>query len=119
MFGICTEIAVTYDGNPQSFYGGDYRLPIAVELGNRSGEITCGSARFQSSDDCLDNRYLNVVLAVGSSGGGLTGTINNCKVVKYDVKSTQDGFIVSNIQILITSQAAAASSKGGAWPVWV
>lgn len=119
LFGICTEISVNYDGNPQSFYGGDYRLPLAVELGNRTGEITCTSARFDTTDAILDNRYLNVVLSTGYNGGGLTGTINNCKVTKYDVKSTQDGYVLSNINLLITSQQAGSATKGGSWPAWV
>lgn len=117
--GIVTEISVTYDGNPQSFYGGDYRLPLAVQLGNRSGEITCTTARFSTADDCLDDNYVDVTLAVGKNGGGLTGTINNCKVTKYDVKSTQDGFVTSNMNLAITSQEAEDATQGGNWPVWV
>lgn len=117
--GIVTELSVSYDGNPQSFYGGDYRLPLAVELGNRSGEISTTSARFQTEDDVLDNRYLDITLGTGKNGGGLTGTINDCKVTKYDVKSTQDGFVTSNMSLLITSQEAAGASLGGSWPAWV
>ncbi len=117
--GIVTEVNVSYDGNPQSFYGGDYRLPLAVELGNRSGEISTTSARFQTADDILDNRYLDITLGTGNEGGGLTGTINDCKVTKYDVKSTQDGFVTSNLSMLITSQEANGASKGGTWPVWI
>lgn len=116
--GIVTEVSVNYDGNPQSFYGGDYRLPLAVELGNRTGEITCTTARFATDDAILDNRYLDIVLAVGQNGGGLTGTIQNCKVTKYDVKSTQDGYVTSNMSMLITSQQAAGATKGGSWPSW-
>ncbi len=117
--GIVTEVNVSYDGNPQSFYGGDYRLPLAVELGNRSGEISTTSARFQTADDILDNRYLDLTLGTGKNGGGLTGTITDCKVTKYDVKSTQDGFVTSNLSMLITSQEANGASKGGVWPSWV
>lgn len=116
--GIATEIAVNYDGNPQSFYGGDYRLPLAVELGNRSGEITCQTARFATDDDILDNEYKTVVLGAGQEGGGLAGTITNCKVGKYNVRSTQDGFVLSDMNLIITSQEAAAATKGGAWPAW-
>ena len=117
--GILTEIGVSYDGDPQSFYGGDYRLPLAVELGNRSGEITVTSARFETNDDILDNCYVDVVLGTGNEGGGLTGTINNCKIVDYSVTSTQNDFVTSDMRLLITSQNAEESSKGGAWPSWV
>jgi len=114
-----TEISVTYDGDPQSFYGGDYRLPLAVELGNRNGQITTTSARFQTQDDILDNRYLDVVLGTGNTGGGLTGTINNCKVTNYVVRSAQNDFVTSDLTIAITSQEAEDATKGGTWPVWI
>lgn len=117
--GIMTEVNVSYDGDPQSFYGGDYRLPLAVELGNRSGEITCSSARFQTQDDILDNRYLDVTLGTGSNGGGLSGTITNCKVTNYNVRSTQNDFVTSDLTLAITSQDAEQASKGGSWPAWV
>lgn len=116
--GIVTEVSVNYDGNPQSFYGGDYRLPLAVQLGNRTGEITCTTARFATDDAILDDRYLDVTLATGKNGGGLTGTISDCKVTKYDVKSTQDGFVTSNMTMHITSQEASGATQGGTWPSW-
>jgi hypothetical protein len=116
--GVVTEIAVSYDGSPQEFYGGDYRLPLAIELGNRKGEITCNMARFSTSDDILDNSYVNVVLGTGKNGGGLTGTINDCKITSYNVKSSQDAFVASDIRLAITSQQASGAKKGGTWPAW-
>jgi hypothetical protein len=110
---------VTYDGDPQSFYGGDYRLPLAVELGNRTGQITCAAARFSTSDDCLDNAYVDVTLGTGKNGGGLSGTVNNCKVTNYAVRSTQNGFVMSDLTMAITSQEADDATKGGSWPAWV
>jgi hypothetical protein len=117
--GIVTEINVTYDGDPQSFYGGDYRLPLAVELGNRNGEITSTTARFDTADTVMDNRYLNVVLGAGKNSGGLTGTINNCKITNYSVKSTQNGYVLSDLRLAITSQDAEDATRGGSWPSWV
>lgn len=117
--GIVTDLGVSYDGDPQSFYGGDYRLPLAVELGNRSGEITTTTARFETDDAILDNRYLDVVLGTGNEGGGLTGTIRNCKIGNYNVTSTQNGFVTSDMSLVITSQEAEDSTKGGAWDPWV
>lgn len=118
-FGILTDIAVSYDGNPQSFYGGDYRLPLAVELGDRSGEITCSGARFAVDDAILDNKYATVTLGHGQNGGGLSGTINNCKVTSYNVKSSQNAFITSDFNLAICSQDAAAATKAGDWPAWI
>ena len=90
-----------------------------MELGNRSGEITTTSARFQTADDVLDNRYLDVVLGLGQNGGGLTGTINNCKVTSYNIRSTQNDFVTSDLTLAITSQEAEDATKGGTWPAWV
>lgn len=117
--GVVTDITVSYDGDPQSFYGGDYRLPLAVELGNRSGEITTTTARFSTDDDPLDNRYLDVVLSLGQNSGGLTGTIKNCKVTNYAVTSTQNDFVTSDLTLAITSQDAEDAVKGGSFPAWV
>ena len=117
--GIVTEIGVSYDGDPQSFYGGDYRLPLAVELGNRSGEITTTTARFDEQDTVLDNCYMDVVLGTGHNGGGLSGTIKNCKVTSYNVKSAQNDFVSSDMTLAITSQEAEDATKGGTWPSWV
>lgn len=116
--GVVQDINVSYDGDPQSFYGGDYRLPLAVELGNRNGEITCTTARFATEDSCLNNAYVDITLATGKNGGGLTGTINNCKVTSYNVKATQNGFVTSDMNIAITSQDADDATKGGTWPSW-
>ena len=117
--GVLTDIGVSYDGDPQSFYGGDYRLPLAVELGNRSGEITVTSARFDIFDDPLDNNYVTVVFGLGKNSGGLAGTILNCKVTNYSVTSTQNDFVTSDMTLAITSSDAEAAVRGGSWPNWV
>ena len=117
--GIVTDISVQYDGDPQSFYGGDYRLPLAVELGNRKGSINTTTARFSVVDTVLDNRYLDIVLGAGNEGGGLTGTIKNCKITSYHVKSTQNGFVTSDMNMEITSQNADDAVRGGVWPAWI
>lgn len=114
--GIMTEINVSYDGDPQSFYGGDYRLPLAVELGNRSGEITASSSRWTVSDAMLTNNYIDVLLGLGPNGGGLTGTIQGCKVSNYSVASTQNGFVTSDITLTICDPAHI--NKGVTPPTW-
>ena len=42
----CQGITVSFDGNPSELFGGDYRYPLAIELGNQSCEITIESAEF-------------------------------------------------------------------------
>lgn len=117
--GVVTAINVSYDGDPQSFYGGDYRLPLAVNLGNRSGQITTSATRFETADTVLDNRYLDVTLGTGKNSGGLTGTINNCKVTNYSVASAQNDFVLSDWTLAITSQYAQQATQGGSLPTWV
>lgn len=114
--GVMTEISVSYDGDPQTFYGGDYRFPLAVELGNRSGEITATSSRWQVDDAMLTNNYVDVVLSFGKNNGGLTGTIEGCKLTNYNVASTQNDFVTSDVTFFIADQAHI--SKGDTAPSW-
>jgi len=114
--GIMTEISVSYDGDPQSFYGGDYRLPLAVELGNRSGEISATSTRWQISDTMLTNNYVDAILGYGPNSGGLTGSIQACKVTSYNVSSTQNDFVTSDIMLTICDPGHI--SKGSTAPTW-
>lgn len=111
--GIMTEITVSYDGDPQSFYGGDYRLPMAIELGNRSGEISATSSRFSVDSGPLNNAYLDVTLGTGATGGGLSGTIQACKVTSYNITSTQNDFVTSDITLMIADPSHM--SKGAAY----
>jgi len=111
--GIMTEITVSYDGDPQSFYAGDYRLPMAIELGNRSGEISASSSRFSTNDAPLTNDYIDVTLGLGVNGGGLSGTIPGCKITNYNVSSTQNDFVTSDITLAIGDPNHI--SKGGAY----
>jgi hypothetical protein len=91
-------ITVSYDGNPAEYYGGDYRYPLAMELGNQSCEITVESAEFSVDETAwLDNELVDITLEAGANGGGLTGTVTNCKVVSYEVVSTQDDFVKATI----------------------
>jgi hypothetical protein len=114
--GIMTEISVSYDGDPQSFYGGDYRLPLAVELGNRSGEITATSSRWSVTDAMLTNHYVDIVLAFGKNSGGLAGTIEGCKLTNYSVKSTQNDYVTSDLTWAICDPAHI--TKGTSAPTW-
>ena len=103
----CTGISVSYDGSPVEFYGADYRYPLALELGNQSCEITVENAEFSlenfpqdvggSAASFLDNVAVDITLAAGVNGGGLTGTITNCKVVSLEVVSVQDDFVKATV----------------------
>jgi len=113
--GIMTEISVSYDGDPQSFYGGDYRLPMAIELGNRTGEISATSSRFSTDDGPLDNKYVTVTLGTGDNGGGLSGTINACKVTSYNITSTQNDFVTSDISLAIAETGHISKGTAYSW----
>jgi len=105
----CQGISVSYDGNPAEFYGADYRYPLAMELGNQSCEISIENAEFNlenfpgdvggSAASLLDNELVDVVLEAGANGGGLTGTIVNCKVTAFEVTSVQDDFVKGTITL--------------------
>lgn len=93
----CTGISIRIDGGPVEFRGGDNRLPMWIELGAQSTEITIESAKFDVDPAELDNEYVTLTLTTGTEGGGLAGTITNCKVVSYEVKQSQDAFVVSTL----------------------
>jgi len=100
--GVATGITVSYDGAPAEFRGGDYRLPLAIELGDESVEITIESSKFDVSTaiaDFLSNNTFTLTLSQGSNNGGLVGTLNNCKLVNYEVVSEQAGFVLAAITI--------------------
>jgi len=93
----CTGITVRTDGGPVEFRGGDHRLPMWIELGAKQVEITIESAKFDLDPAELDNAYVTLTLTTGVEGGGISGSITNCKVVSYEVKQAQDAFIVSTL----------------------
>jgi hypothetical protein len=68
-----------------------------LELGGKSLEITVESAKFDLDPAELNNAYVSVELQTGAEGGGLAGTIDNMKVVSYEVKQAQDAFVVSTL----------------------
>lgn len=100
--GVATGITISTDGGVVEFRGGDYRLPLAIEPGDESVEITIESSKFDVNTDpstFIDNTLFNLILGVGSNSGGLSGTISNCKIVSYEVVSEQAGFVLSTITI--------------------
>lgn len=96
--GVATGITVKYSAAAVDFRGGDYDYPVDIKLGDLSCEITADSAKFETAlPAVMDDTLYEVVLSTGKQGGGLTGTIKNMKIVSYDVKSTQNAFIVSTL----------------------
>jgi len=114
--GIATDIAVSYDGDPQQFWGGDVRLPLAIELGNRTGEVSVTSTRWNTSDELLTKNYVNIVLGFGECGGGLTGTIQGAKMTNFSVTSTQNGYVTSDATFNIADPNHL--QKGTTPPSW-
>lgn len=99
IIATCTGITVRTDGGPVEYRGGGYSLPMWIELGAKSVEISVESAKFDVDPAELDNTYVTVELSVGAEGRGLVGDITNCKLVDYEVRQTQDGYIVSTMTL--------------------
>ena len=112
--GVMTGITVSYDGAPVEFRGGDYRLPLAIELGDESIEITAESSKFDISatpETFLSNSTFTLTLSQGANNGGLTGTIPNVKIVTYEVVSEQAGFVLSTITMAVLDSASTGFTK--------
>ena len=96
--GVATGITVKYSAAAVDFRGGDYDYPVDIKLGDLSCEITAETAKFDSTKPIpMDDTLYDVVLETGKQGGGLTGTIKNMKIISYEVKSTQNAFVVSTL----------------------
>ncbi len=112
--GVMTGITVSYDGAPVEFRGGDYRLPLAVELGDEGIEITAESSKFDISatpETFLSNNTFTLTLSQGANNGGLVGTIPNVKIVSYEVISEQAGFVLATITMLVLDAASTGFTK--------
>jgi len=102
---IATGVTVKYSAAAVEFRGGDYDYPVEIKLGDLSCELTAESAKFDSVKPVeMDDTLYDVVLSTGKQGGGLTGTIKNMKIVSYDVKSTQNAFVVSTLVMRKTTE---------------
>lgn len=112
--GVATGITISYDGAPVEFRGGDYRLPLAIELGDESIEITIESSKFDIDGDIdtfLSNNTFTLTLSQGANNGGMVGTIENCKIVGYEVVSEQAGFVLSTITVNVLDSASTGFTK--------
>ena len=98
LIGVATGITVKYSAAAVDFRGGDYDYPVDIKLGDLSCEITADTAKFETDKPVpMDDTLYDVVLSAGKQGGGLTGTIKNMKIISYEVKSTQNAFVVSTL----------------------
>jgi hypothetical protein len=95
----CTGITLRIDGGPVEFRAGDYRLPMWIELGAKAVELNVESAKFDVDPAELNNAYVTVELQTGAEGGGLSGSLTNCKVISYEVRQSQDAYVVSTMVI--------------------
>ena len=99
--GVARSIEVAYDGDPQEFRGGDYRLPLAIELGNVSVTARAETVKFDtyaSFASILDGAATSLVLAAGANSGGITGTLTAMVMVSYTVRSAQEEFSLANVE---------------------
>lgn len=102
--GKCTGISVRFDGGPVDMYAGGFPDPLETELGNRSTVITVDYVEWsvEDVDEILSNGYVNVSLS-GSDYDVARGiaalTLNRCKVVNYEITSTQDGFVSYRLEL--------------------
>ncbi|RKY29365.1 MAG: hypothetical protein DRP68_07385 [Candidatus Omnitrophota bacterium] len=101
----CTGITVRYEGNPVEFYGGGYKEPLEIELGNMSITITVEFAEWSEGidpDSVLPNTYVDVQLLASSADAnrGIDGlTLSRCKAVSWETASTQDGFVTYRLEL--------------------
>ena len=104
--GKATGINVSYSSAGTEFRGGDYDYPLDIKLGDLSCEVTVESAVFpldlggdSNADvaDLMDDATMTIALVAGQQGGGLVGTINNLKVISYEIRSAQNAFVVSSL----------------------
>jgi len=101
----CTGITVRYEGNPVEFYGGGYKEPLEIELGNIAITITVEFAEWSNGidpDTVLPNTYVDVQLLSSSAdtNRGLSNlTLKRCKATSWETASTQDGFVTHRLEL--------------------
>jgi len=95
--GVCTGIAVRYDGNPQEFRGGDYRYPLDIVPGDQSLVVTAESADYEATEPVFGVAE-TLELEAGANSGGIVVTLTNMVLVTAEITSAQNAFAASNLE---------------------
>ncbi len=95
--GVARNVAVRYDGNPQEFRGGDHRYPLDIVPGDQSLTVTAETADFDASEPDFTTLH-SIELVAGANGGGIVVVLNNMKLVSSEVTSSQNEFVVTNLE---------------------
>ena len=95
--GVCRDITVRYDGNPQEFRGGDYRYPLDIVPGDQSCVVTAATADYDATEPTFGVAE-TLELEAGANTGGIVVTLTNMVLVNAEIASTQNGFVGTNLE---------------------
>ena len=95
--GVCRNITVRYDGNPQEFRGGDYRYPLDIKPGDQSLVVTAESADYDATEPVFGVSE-TLELEAGANSGGIVVTLTNMVLVTAEIGSSQNGFVATNLE---------------------
>lgn len=95
--GVCTDITVRFDGNPQEFRGGDYRYPLDIVPGDQSLIVTAETADYSAAEPTFGVAE-TLELEAGAHGGGIVVTLTNMVLVTGEVTSSQNGFVGTRLE---------------------
>lgn len=95
--GVARNVTVRYDGNPQEFRGGDHAYPLDITPGDQSLVVTAETADFDATEPDFNSLH-TIELKAGARGGGIVVTLTNMKLVSKEVTSSQNEFVVSNLE---------------------
>lgn len=91
------NITVRHDGAPVEFRGSNYAYPLEIEPGDQSLIITAETGLYTTDAPTFGSRE-TLQLTAGNQGGGLAATFTNMILVSAEVRSTQDGFVVTALE---------------------
>jgi len=95
--GVCRNIVVRYDGNPQEFRGGDYRYPLDIVPGDQSLVVTAESADYDATEPTF-GVVETLELEAGANGGGIIVTLTNMVLVSAEISSSQNAFVATSLE---------------------
>jgi len=95
--GVCRNITVRYDGNPQEFRGGDYRYPLDIVPGDQSLVVTAESADYDATEPTFGVAE-TLELEAGANSGGIVVTLTNMVLINAEISSSQNGFVATSLE---------------------